>query len=219
MIQQEKNEQVTAAPAPRKSLVFLSTDPKFNHMLKCITVESNQSEMVLLENFCPKLFSLRFGQKFGFANSRILPNLKSAVGQRSTSFQEFVGLYSMCLSKLQGPPVQSHSFLAAKVTCSMIYIKWYVICIRPVGFFGLWPNFVTHFRTAKDWYNASLALHLKVLLFLLYNDDMAPFQPLFPTIIIYKHTQLIGKIWRWGEEPKGPFPKVAHQNLRTVQGF
>jgi hypothetical protein len=43
--------------------------------------------------------------------------------------------------------------------------------------------------------------------------------PVFPPKIIYKHTQLIGKIWRWGEEPKGPFPKIAHQTLWTVRGF
>jgi len=36
------------------------------------------------------------------------------------------------------------------------------------------------FLTAKDLYNAALALHIKVLLFLLYTDDMVSFWPLFP---------------------------------------
>ena len=63
--------------------------------------------------------------------------------------------------------------------------------------------------------NAALALHLKVLLFLLYNDSMVPSGPFFSPIIINKYTQLIGEIRRWGEEPKGPFPKIVHQTLRT----
>ena len=88
----------------------------------------------------------------------------------------------------------------------------------PGSFLGLKAKFVTHFWTAKDSYYVAIALHLKVLLFLLYNDDMVPLRPLFPPIIIYKHTQLIGKIWRWGEEPKGPFPTTAHWTLRTVWG-
>jgi hypothetical protein len=42
---------------------------------------------------------------------------------------------------------------------------------------------VTHILTAKNYHNAALALHVKVLFFLLYNDDMVPFRPLFPPII------------------------------------
>jgi hypothetical protein len=42
--------------------------------------------------------------------------------------------------------------------------------------------------------------------------------PLFPPMNIFKHTQLFGKFWRWGEEPKGPFPKIAHRTLQTIQG-
>jgi len=37
-------------------------------------------------------------------------------------------------------------------------------------------------------YNAALALHLKVLLFLLYNDDIDPFRPFFIPIFICKQT-------------------------------
>jgi len=35
---------------------------------------------------------------------------------------------------------------------------------------------------------AALTLHLKVLLFLLYNDDMVPFRPSFPPMIVYIYT-------------------------------
>jgi hypothetical protein len=41
---------------------------------------------------------------------------------------------------------------------------------------------VTHFLTAKDLYNAALALHLKVLLFLLYNDGHGPIPAPFSTL-------------------------------------
>jgi hypothetical protein len=74
-----------------------------------------------------------------------------------------------------------------------------------------------------DLYNAVLALHLEVLLFLLYDDDMVPFWLLsFP----YHYLQTYTTNWEdleegggRGEEPKGPFLKIAHQTLRTVRGF
>jgi len=124
------------------------------------------------------LFSSRFGQKFGFELSRILTNLKSAV--RS--------LVKACVCqncKGQQPhPVQSHSFLAVKITCSMIYI-WNMIFIRPGKFLVLRLNLSHISWTAKDLYNAALALHLKILHFLLNYDGMVPFWPLFIPKIIY----------------------------------
>jgi len=50
--------------------------------------------------------------------SRILTNLKSVV--RSSS--NFTACLCQSCKGQQTPPVQSHSFLAVKVTCSMIYI-------------------------------------------------------------------------------------------------
>ena len=58
-------------------------------------------------------------------------------------------------------------------------MKYDVIYIRPKIFLGLKAELVTHLWSAKDLYNAALALHLKVLLLLLYNDDMVSFRPPF----------------------------------------
>jgi hypothetical protein len=39
------------------------------------------------------------------------------------------------------------------------------------------PNLSQISQLLKNIYNAALALHLKVLLLLLYNDDVVPFRP------------------------------------------
>jgi hypothetical protein len=158
--------------------------------------------------------------------SRIQTNMKSAVRSsvrdqrifRSSS--NFTACVCQNCKGQQPPPVQSHSFLAVKVTCSMIYM-WNLICNLYQARKFPWSSGQTchTFWTAKDLYNAALALHLQVLLFLLYNDDMVPFQPPFSPYNNYKDTRLIGKIWRWGEEPKGPrFPRLHIEPFEQLEG-
>jgi hypothetical protein len=66
-----------------------------------------------------------------------------------------------------------------------MYEIWSVICIRPGSSFVLMAELVAHFWTVKDLY-AALALHLKVLLFLLYNDDIPV--PFSPSNYLWTHT-------------------------------
>jgi len=66
------------------------------------------------------LFNLRFGLSSGsrtFTHFNEFEKCRLEFGQSLTNIKEFVKLYSMHLSKLQGkaaPPIQSHSFLAVK---------------------------------------------------------------------------------------------------------
>ena len=131
-------------------------------------------------------------------------------GQSSSNFTACV--CQNCKGQ-QLPPVQSHSFLAVKVACSIIlYIKYDLQSVSGQEvFLVLRPNLL-HIselpRICTTWH---LHCTLRFSCFC-YNDDMVPFRPFPPPIIIYKHTYNWKEL-RWGEEPKGPFPRIAHQTL------
>ena len=114
--------------------------------------------------------------------SQTLTNLKVPFGIRS-EFDELLKVQSnftacVCQNDKGEQPPPVHSFLAVKITCSKINTRnLSVICTRPGVSLVLRPNKSHIF--AKDLYKAALALHLKVLLFLLYNYDMVSFRPPF----------------------------------------
>ena len=126
--------------------------------------------------------------------SRIVTSLKSAVRSSVKLQRTFKSLSNLtaCVCQnckgQQPPPSSVPLFPCSKSNMSNYYL-WNMICIRPGSFLGPRAKPVTHFWTNKGLYNEALALHLKVLFFLLYNDDMVPFRPLFsPYNYLYRYT-------------------------------
>ena len=96
------------------------------HMLLCVAIYAQFNASLFVLHLQSGLFSLRFGQKFGLANFHACNGIKkcrSEFGETSSNFTTCV--CQNCKGQLP-PPVQSHSFLAVKVTCSMI--KYNMIC-------------------------------------------------------------------------------------------
>ena len=161
-----------------------------------------------------------------FTNFYEREKCRSGFGQSSTNFQRFSRTLQHVSVKMtvtvtwqQPLPIQSHSFLAVKMTCLMIYI-WNMICnLYQVNIsLVLRPNLSHISELLRIYTTRHLHCTLRFSFFCSTMLTWSHSGPLFPPIIIYKHKQVIWKFWRWEEEPKGRFQNLHIEPFKQFEG-